>query len=117
MTSDPALSLLLSGEAVPLEFDTTDPLAVVVAWLLTAAVRFAAKKRPDSELLESIRHALPLIAVLIAIFFRAAVATYEGGEVNTSTVLRGIAAGSVAVFLHSQGRELKKQKESAGAES
>lgn len=92
-------------EQVP--FDQTDPIAVAVAWLLTSVV----SKTMESESTKRFRTALPLIAVLSAVGFRAAYSMIDGQPISLEMMLRALAAGAVAVFSHSQLREFIKVQE------
>lgn len=84
-------------------FDITDPLAAINAWLLTALIRRFAPAEWSW-----LRPLTPILAVLMAVFIRAAFAAVTGEEVTWDTLLRALAAGSAAVLAHSQFRELVK---------
>ena len=84
--------------------DSTDPTVVLLTWVLTWLVG----KIVSGPKLKQIRHALPVVAVLLAIGLRAGIEASQGDELGLSTVFRGLAAGAAAVLGHSQLRELHK---------
>jgi len=83
--------------------DVTDPITVVITYLLTEmAGRFLGK------LDERTRHIIPVVAVLLALLVRGCIAASNGEAMDTEEFLRAVAAGSVVIAGHSQGRELLK---------
>ena len=87
-----------------IEFDGTDPVAVLVSWSLTMIAGEVLTKSQQKRF----RVLLPTVAILSAIMFRAVYATVSGEQIDARLILRALAAGSVAVFNHSQSREFMK---------
>lgn len=90
---------------VPVTVDPSDPFVMAVAWAITYAVKtYAAEKYAK------VRTALPLIALFVAVLVRTLFDLGQGHALSADTLLRAIAAAGVAVFAHSQVRELSKPK-------
>ena len=87
-------------------FDGTDPLVAVLAWGITALLRRYAPKR-----WAWLRRSTPAVAVLLAVFLRTALAAGQGEPLTVQVGLRALAAGAVAVWGHSQLREVVKAAE------
>lgn len=90
-------------------FDSTDPVVALLAWGLTLLVG----KLIDLTQRPKLRTALPIMAVLLAVAARSAIAAMDGtlyldGMFHWDILLRGLAAGAAAVLGHSQMRELLK---------
>jgi len=91
--------------------DAADPLVAVIAWALTALLR---RWTPDGW--GWLRKATPAIAMLVAVFVRTIWGILESGEVVTADlVLHGVTAGALAVWGHSQFREVLKVSSDADA--
>lgn len=88
-----------------LPLDATDPLIVILTWALTLGIRTVVK---DNGKWDKVRTVLPGIAILIAVGLRAAIETMEGQVLTTDSFLRAVAAGAVAVMMHSQARGIQK---------
>lgn len=92
------------GDSIASAIDLTDPIVMLIAWMLTdLARRFA-----DDAGYKRIRHLLPALAVLIAVLIRTTVVTVYGQDIDLWTILRAVGAGACAVVLHSQYREVVK---------
>jgi len=87
-------------------FDGTDPLVAILAWGIMVLARRYAPKRWGW-----LRKATPALAVLLAVFLRTALAAGQGEPLTVQVVLRALAAGAVAVWGHSQLREVVKAVE------
>ena len=87
-------------------FDGSDPLVAFLAWGIMVLVRRYAPTRWDW-----LRKATPALAVLLAVFLRAAMAAAQGEPLTVQVGLRAFAAGAVAVWGHSQLREVVKAAE------
>lgn len=83
--------------------DGTDPAVVALTWGLTQLAGLA-----GDRISEKTRHALPALAVVIAVGLRAGYTAVQGEPLTVDVFARGLAAGAVAVFLHSQVREVRK---------
>lgn len=83
------------------EVDATDPLVVMLAWLLT----FLAGRVPW---LNQRRHLLPTVAVFAAVGVRAALDAAMGEPLTGATIARGFAAGATAVLADVQRRQFDK---------
>lgn len=94
----------MDASMIPL--DGSDPIVVALTWLLTLGVG----KLIDLTAHKNLRHALPGIAVLLAVAGRALLDVVIGQELSADVVWRGLAAGAVAVFSHAQFRELLKAR-------
>lgn len=90
--------------------DAGDPLVVAIAWLLTAFVGVFAKRWPK---LNKVEYFLPAVALIVSIIARVIYdyAVLEG--FSWETLPRALAAAGVAVFSHSQVRELVKIRQSS----
>jgi hypothetical protein len=100
---DPSLA---AGAIANPDVDGTDPIVVGLTWLTTWMMM---RYLPDGERSDTIRRAIPVLCVLFAVGWRAALDTFiVGADVDLATVLRGVAAGAAAVAGHSQIRELQK---------
>jgi len=89
--------------------DVTDPIVVLLTWALTSVVGYFVNLVDKPKL----RIALPMVAVLLATGSQAALAAFDGTLViddafQWSVAMEGLAAGAMAVFGHSQMRELLK---------
>lgn len=84
--------------------DGTDPVVVVLTWLLTMILG----KMIERFGLDEYRAALPAAAVVLATGIRIAIEAAMGDPLSIATVLRALAAGAVAVASHSQFREVFK---------
>jgi len=90
-------------------FNITDPVVVLLSWALTALVGRIVNLTDKPKL----RSSLPLVAVLLAVGAQTAFAAFNDtlmvdGALQWSVLLRGLAAGAMAVLGHSQMRELLK---------
>lgn len=86
-----------------MEVDATDPIVVVLTWVLTYLAGLLGERVDDR-----LRHLLPLVALVIAVAARAVLETLQGEAVTGETVLRALAAAGTAVLAHSQVREALK---------
>lgn len=89
--------------AVTVPVDASDPLVAVLAWVIAAGAKRALGSRARRY-----RHAIPSLAVVVAVLLRTAYASLLGQPLDVAVVLRAVAAGAVAVFGHAQFRELVK---------
>jgi len=85
------------------EVAVTDPIVVG----LTIALTWVLSKFPVFK--ERLRPYLPMFALIIAVLARAILDAIEG-EVTLESLLRGLAAGGMAVMSHQQIRQLSKAK-------
>ena len=97
-------------EQIP--FDGTDPIVVMLAWLLTMLLG----KLIERVGLERYRAVLPVAAVVLAIGVRVGIDVTLEGPLTWATALRAIASGAVAVTSHAQFREVIKLVASASKE-
>ena len=104
--------MLESGILATPQVDESDPLVVFITWLLSLT---AGKVIKSQEKLAWLRHFLPVIAFFVAVGTRAALDAVAGQELTKETLFRALAAASVAVLAHSQGRELQKLKDGPGS--
>ena len=100
-------------EQISADVDATDPVVVLIAWILTQIASHALK---GDERVERYRSLLPALAVVIAVGARAALDAASGEALTVESVLRALAAAGVAVLAHSQGREIMKQIEAMRAQ-
>lgn len=85
--------------------DASDPIVAVLAWIIAGALRYGVNRWwPKAR----ISKYLPTIAVLLAVGLRATAQALQGGEITGELFLRALASGAMAVWLHSQARELLK---------
>lgn len=89
--------------------DTTDPIVVILAWLITWGIGRALKNASPR-----VRAGMPLLALLAALGLRVAFDAAQGHPLTVDTLLRALAAGGVAVAGHSQFREAVKLLDPAG---
>lgn len=87
------------------DVDLSDPIVVVITWLLTWGASKLVKGQGE---MDKFRHALPALAVLIALAVRVALDTAQGQTASVETLLRALAAAGVAVLGHSQLRGAQK---------
>lgn len=92
-----------AAAALSVPVDVSDPLVAVLAWVLAAVLKKALGSRARRY-----RAAIPSAAILIAVLLRTAFAVGQDQPLDVSVVLRSVAAGAVAVFGHSQFREIVK---------
>lgn len=90
--------------APALGLDAGDPAVALIAWALTLAVGRMLTRAQAAKA----RTALPMMAAAIAVGLRAAYAVSAGQPLTVDVVARGFGAAAVAVFAHSQARELAK---------
>lgn len=95
-------TLLAAISSVP--FDGSDPLVALLAWGLAWLVHRYAPKAWSRW----VRRLTPTVAVLLAVFLRAAWAVSQDEPFTVQVLLRAVAAGAVAVLGHSQIREVVK---------
>ena len=88
---------------VQVQVDATDPLVAVLAWAISAALSRYLGRRARRY-----RHAVPTVAVLVAVALRAAYAQGMDQPIDLALLLRAVAAGAAAVLGHSQFREIGK---------
>lgn len=81
--------------------DATDPMVVLLAWGLTYICGKASPKT---------RKVLPIVAVLVAVAVRSAMAAVEGEPLSMDVLMRALGAAGVAVLGHSQMREVAKAR-------
>jgi len=95
------------GTMDPISVDMTDPTVAALAWALTtgAGKIFNLTNKPH------LRATLPVVAVLLAVGVRSGADLVSGGTFDFATLVRGVAAGAVAVVTHSQFRELFKMRQ------
>lgn len=94
---------------IPTAVDATDPAVMLLAWLLTALVKRAEPWLEKLGLAPAfLRASLPAIAVLMAVAIRASIVAVQGEPFSWDVLLRALAAGAMAVMVHSQVREVKK---------
>lgn len=80
-----------------------DPVAIALSWALNLALRhFFIEKYPV------LRHFIPTLAVIFASGVYAFASAVEGQELTLEAAWRGLIAGAMAVFVHSQWREIVK---------
>ena len=85
--------------------DASDPIVALLAWFFTWSLLRLFPDQPKRK----IRKHAPTIAFFTALFLRTVVSHWMGAEESGSTeFLRALAAGAVAVFMHSQIREIQK---------
>lgn len=84
--------------------DSTDPTVAGVTWVLT----FLLSTYIEGEKYANLRKALPVIAVLIAVFLRVVFALTMGNPLDWMLLARAFGSGAVAVLTHSQFREMVK---------
>lgn len=87
----------------PTLIDPSDPVVVALTWGLTQIAGLVGDRISDHT-----RHALPVVALVIAVALRAGYVAVQGEPLTVDVLARGLAAGAVAVFLHSQVREVRK---------
>lgn len=106
IVAEPAAEILtdvLAGGALPVDF--SDPFVIVLAWGLTALLAILVSRYPR---LEGLRHALPGVAVLVALLVRTVMAFVGDEPLTALLAFRAVAAGCFAVVMHSQYREVLK---------
>jgi len=96
-----------------MELTYTDPIVVVLAWLLVAVLRKYWPGEPSPERKRVIDRLAPTLAILLAVFVQTAadalgVAGADG--LSLESVSKAVGAGAMAVYGHSQFRELQKWK-------
>ena len=87
-----------------LVLDATDPLVVLIAWTVT----WATLKWAPSAWKDKLRRAAPALAMLVALFARAAWDSGMGEGASWDTVWHALVAGATTVAAHSQIREVFK---------
>ena len=86
----------ISG-ALSVPIDASDPMAVLIAWLLTQAI---ARWGMGHE--SRLRAALPYLAMALAVGFRVVVGVVQGEDLmSTELLVRAFGAGAAAVWSHS----------------
>jgi hypothetical protein len=90
---------------IPAAIDASDPVVMILSWLIVMGVTRFCAERPEAQ---KIKHFAPLLAVFIAVAIRTAGAAAQGQPITFDVVVRAALAGAVAVFAHSQLREVNK---------
>jgi hypothetical protein len=90
------------GSTVP--FDGTDPFVALLAWALT----ILARRYAPAKIKARVHQLTPAVAVLLAVFLRAGLSVAYDEPMTAQVALRALAAGAVAVWGHSQLREVIK---------
>lgn len=94
--------------AIPTDFGPLwGGVTLILSVLLTQLARKLAAKWPSWKALSDIL--VPSIAVLLAVFLRAFIATVGGDPITASILLEGAVAGTTAVFGHTQWRSFQKR--------